>query len=238
MMEGQGWFTGEVERSLMEGRADVAVHSAKDLPTTLGPGLEVAAIPLRGDPCDAVVSADGSALDDLPAGATVGTSSERRQAMVRALHPRLRAVDLRGNVDTRLAKLEAGEVDALLLAAAGLERLGLAARITEKLDPRRFVPAPAQGALALEARASSESAAVTARVADREATTAVAAERAVLRQLGGGCLLPLGAWARVEEGRLVLTASLVASEELRVVELSGSLDAPEQLGREVADRLR
>ncbi|HZB98280.1 MAG TPA: hydroxymethylbilane synthase, partial [Candidatus Sulfotelmatobacter sp.] len=111
MMEGQGWFTGEVERSLMEGRADVAVHSAKDLPTTLGPGLEVAAIPLRGDPCDAVVSADGSALDDLPAGATVGTSSERRQAMVRALHPRLRAVNLRGNVDTRLAKLEAGEVD-------------------------------------------------------------------------------------------------------------------------------
>ena len=177
-LEGEGWFTAELERALLEGRADVAVHSAKDLPTELAPGLAVAALLIRGDPRDALVSSLGARLADLPGGATVGTSSARRAAYLAAGYPHLRTVPMRGNVDTRLSKLDGGQVDALLLAAAGLDRLGLGHRAGERLDPTDFVPAPAQGAIALEVVAGTAAADLCAAAGDAATATAVRAERA------------------------------------------------------------
>ena len=219
-LEGQGWFTAELERSLLDGRADIAVHSAKDLPSALAPGLVIAALLPRGDARDAAVTRDASRLGDLPAGATVGTSSARRIAFLAADHPALRPVAMRGNVDTRLRKLDAGQVDALVLACAGLERLGVRRRY-EALDPGVFVPAPAQGAIALAATAA-----------------CVRAERAVLAALGGGCLLPLGAYARREADQLVLTAAFTEDGGIRRAELTGDPEQPERLGAAVAALLR
>ena len=243
-MEGQGWFTAELERALLDGRADAAVHSAKDLPTQLAEGLAAAAHLERGDARDALVTRERATLDPLRPGAAVGTSSPRREAFLHALRPDLRAVPIRGNVDTRLGKLDAGEIDALLLAAAGLDRLGLGDRATERLDPRRFVPAPAQGVIAVETREGSAAAGACA-LADHAASSAAArAERTVLAELGGGCRLPVGAWARVEEKRLVLLAALAVEEPglgvvLRTAELAAPLDGdPRALGAEVAARLR
>ena len=236
-LEGQGWFTADLERSLLDGRADVAVHSAKDLPSALAPGLSIAAYLVRADARDGVVSRTGG-LEDLPAGATVGTSSARRAGLLAALYPRLRAVPIRGNVDTRLRKLDAGEVDALVLACAGIDRLGLGGRLAQRLNPLQFVPSPAQGAVALEAVTGSAPAHACEPVDDRVTRLAVTAERAVLSALGGGCLLPLGAWARVEAGRLVLVAALVAEGSIRRGEAEGSLENPQALGEAVAARLR
>jgi hydroxymethylbilane synthase len=238
LMEGQGWFTAELERALLDGRADLAVHSAKDLPTTLAGGLEQSALLERGDARDAAVTHDGRSLAELAAGAAVGTSSARRAALLVALHPHVRPVPIRGNVDTRLAKLDAGDVDALVLAAAGLDRLGRSKRIAELLDPAVFVPAPAQGAIALEARRDSPSATLAASVAHAPTVNAVAAERAVLEALGGGCLLPLGAWARLAGGRLLVTAALATGAGLRRADLAGAVEAPEELGRQVAALLQ
>jgi len=237
-LEGQGWFTAELEHSLLDGRADVAVHSGKDLPSVLAPGLSVAAYLSRADPRDGVVSAGDRSLAELPAGATVGTSSARRAGLLAALHPRLRPVAIRGNVDTRLRKLESLEVDALVLACAGLDRLGLGDRCCERLDPTEFVPSPAQGAIALEAATGSSAARRCAAVGDPETTAAVVAERAVLAGLGGGCLLPLGAWARIEDGRLVMVAALVVHGAVRRAEVSGSVENPSELGEMLAARLR
>jgi hydroxymethylbilane synthase len=214
------------------------VHSAKDLPTALAPGLGIAAYLARADARDGVVSAGGRPLHALPTGATVGTSSARRAGLLAALYPGLRTVPMRGNVDTRLRKLDAGEVDALLLACAGLDRLSLGGRLTQRLDANEFVPSPAQGAIALEAVAGSGAARACALVGDSATRIAVTAERAVLISLGGGCLLPLGAWARIEDGRLVLVAALVVEGAIRRAELSGVLDKPEALGEMVAARLR
>jgi hydroxymethylbilane synthase len=237
-LEGQGWFTAEIERALLDGRADLAVHSAKDLPTELGPGLEVAAVLARADPRDAVVTRDGGGLDSLADGAAVGSSSARRAALIADLRPGLRCVPIRGNVDTRLAKLDAGEVDGLVAAAAGLDRLGLGDRAFERLDPRRFVPAPAQGAIALEAVAGTAAAHTAAAAGDAGTALAVRAERAVLRALGGGCLLPLGAWARLEDGRLVVSAALGVDGEVRRAELAGDPQRLEALVELVAGALR
>jgi hydroxymethylbilane synthase len=237
-LEGQGWFTADIERSLLEGRADIAVHSAKDLPSVLAPGLGIAAYLVRADVRDGVVSASGEPLEALPAGATVGTSSARRAGLLAAMYPGLRPIAIRGNVDTRLRKLDAGDFDALLLACAGLDRLSLGARFTQRLDPGEFVPSPAQGAIALETVIGSAVAAACAQAGDDTTRVAVTAERAVLISLGGGCLLPLGAWARVEDGRLLLTAALVEDGGIRRAEASGSLDAPEALGETVAAQLR
>jgi hydroxymethylbilane synthase len=237
-LEGEGWFTADLERSLLDGRADVAVHSAKDLPTALAPGLGIAAYLARADARDGVVSAGGRPLHALPTGATVGTSSARRAGLLAALYPGLRTVPMRGNVDTRLRKLDAGEVDALLLACAGLDRLSLGGRLTQRLDANEFVPSPAQGAIALEAVPGSGAARACALVGDSATRITVTAERAVLISLGGGCLLPLGAWARIDEGRLVLVAALVVEGAIRRAELSGALDEPEALGEMVAARLR
>jgi hydroxymethylbilane synthase len=237
-LEGQGWFTAEIERTLLDGRADVAVHSAKDLPSVLAPGLSIGAYLARADVRDGVVSAGGLQLEVLPAGATVGTSSARRAGLLAALHPQLRPVAIRGNVDTRLRKLDAGEFDALLLACAGLDRLSLGDRLTQRLDAATFVPAPAQGAIALETVAGTPAARACGLAADAATAATVTAERAVLIGLGGGCLLPLGAWARIEGSQLVLVAALVVDGSIRRAEAAGSLEAPEELGDLVASRLR
>ena len=237
-LEGQGWFTADLERSLVDGRADVAVHSAKDLPSVLAAGLGIAAFLPRADARDGVVSASGRRLNELPAGATVGTSSARRAGLLTGLYPGLRVVPMRGNVDTRVRKLEEGEFDAILLACAGLDRLGLGDRFTERLDPLEFVPSPAQGAIAIEAVTGSVAARACEPADHRETRIAVTAERAVLSALGGGCLLPLGAWARIVDERLVLVAALVVEGTIRRAKADGSLDDPEALGRMVAARLR
>ena len=236
-MTGQGWFTSEVEAAVLSGRADAAVHSAKDLPTTLAAGLAVVATLPRADVRDALVTR-GETLRALPAGATVGTSSVRRAHLLAWLRPDLRVVPMRGNVDTRLRRLDEGAVDALLLAAAGLDRLGRGDRVTERLDPRVVVPAPAQGAIAVEADPASAVAAAVAGADDPDTHTAIRVERAVLVALGGGCLLPLGVWARREGAELVVSAVLAGNGELRRVELGGPADRPAELAERVAAALR
>ncbi len=237
-LEGEGWFSAALELAISEGRADAAVHSAKDLPGNLAAGLGVAAFLERADCRDALVTRDGRGLGTLESGSSIGTSSARRAAFLRVLHPELMVVPLRGNVDTRLRRLEDGVVDGLILACAGLDRIGAAERISERLDARIFVPAPCQGAIAIETRSGGDAAAACVPVDHPPTRVAAAAERAVLSALGGGCLLPLGAWARIEDGRLVLTAALDTGGALRRVELAGDAAAPEELGERVAARLR
>ena len=237
-LSGQGWFTSELESALRDGRVDLAVHSAKDLPGEVAAGLTVAAYLPRADPRDALVSSGGITLDALPPGSRVGTSSPRRAAFVRAANPGVEIVPIRGNVDTRLRKLDGGAVHALLLACAGLDRLGLGARTTERLDPRVFVPSPAQGVIAVEGLLGSQASAAVAAISDAASTIAVQAERAVLAALGGGCLLPLGAWARVEGGELVLSASWEVGGVIRRAEAAGPPAEPTVLGKRVGARLQ
>jgi hydroxymethylbilane synthase len=201
---GKGLFVKEIEEALLDGRIDCAVHSMKDVPAELPAGLVIGAIPEREDPRDALVSRGGVRFDDLPAGARLGTASLRRQAQ--ALHRR-RDLDirvLRGNVDTRLSKLDAGEFDAILLAAAGLRRLSLADHITELLDPTLAPPAPGQGALAIEVRAADAAAGWLAALRHGPTAIAVAAERGALEALEGSCRTAIGAYARIEDERLDL----------------------------------
>ncbi|MGE0311394.1 MAG: hydroxymethylbilane synthase [Lautropia sp.] len=193
---GKGLFTKELETALLDGRADLAVHSLKDVPMDLPDAFEIAAILVREDPRDALVSPRHESLDALPTGAVVGTSSLRRAAQLRALRPDLDVQPLRGNLDTRLAKLDAGGYDAIVLAAAGLKRLGLAARIRAPIPADRMLPSPGQGALALEIRAGDvETGRQLQPLDDRDTRLAVQAERAVSRMLGGNCRTPLGAHA-------------------------------------------
>ncbi len=215
---GKGAFLKEIEQALEAREVDLAVHSLKDVPTVLPDGLELCAILERADPRDALLSS-GAGLDDLPRGATVGTTSLRRQAQLRAVRPDLSITDLRGNVETRIRRLREGRFDAILLAMAGLVRLGRVDEVTEPLDPRRFIPAPGQGAIALECRA--DDAAVREAVAplDHPSTARrVSAERYFLAALGGGCNVPLGAHA-FEDGAGLELIGLVArvdgSEVLR-----------------------
>src|SRR5450755_1221269 len=189
----KGLFTKEIEEALLDGRADLAVHSLKDLPTELPAGLVLAAVPPREDPRDAVV---GKKLADLPLGAKVGTSSLRRAAQLRQLRPDLQVESVRGNLDTRLRKLDEGQYDAILLAAAGLKRLGWGDRIAEILAPEKMCPAVGQGALAIETRAGSTA---VAALDHADTHIAVMAERAVLAALGGGCQVPIGAYATVSQ---------------------------------------
>jgi len=237
-MEGQGWFTAEVERTLLDGRAELAVHSAKDLPSQLSSGLEVAAHLGRGDPRDALVSRDRQRLGDLPSGARVGTSSARRINLLRLLRPDVEFVPMRGNVDTRLAKLDGGEVDALVLAAAGLDRLDSGHRITERLDPTRCVPAPCQGIIVVEAVRGAAAAEIAADVDVGVSRAAATCERTVLMALGGGCLLPMGAWARLVGDALLCIAAIADQRGHRHVEMSGDPDDPAGLGQRVAEQLR
>jgi hydroxymethylbilane synthase len=212
----KGLFTEELERDLREGRVDCCVHSLKDLPTANPPGLAVVATPLREDPRDAFVAPAGSALRsllDLPTGARVGTSSLRRRAQLAALRPDLEIVDLRGNVGTRLRKLDEGACDGAILAAAGLRRLGLHERITALLDPPTWLSAPGQGAIAIQVRADDvEVRDIVTRLNDAGTARAVHAERAMLAALEGGCQVPIGAY--VDGERLF---GLIASLDGRVV---------------------
>jgi hydroxymethylbilane synthase len=225
---GKGLFIKELEVAMAEGRADFAVHSLKDVPMDMPPGFTLASIAAREDPRDAFVSNRYKRLAELPAGAIVGTSSLRREAQLRERYPALRIEPLRGNVNTRLRKLDEGQYDAIILAAAGLKRLGFASRISALLEADESLPAPGQGALGIECRSDRpELVTVLAPLADRATTLATTAERAFSRALGGSCHTPLAGYAEWEEGTLWLRG-LLASRDGHDV-LRGELDA------EVAD---
>ena len=238
---GKGLFIKELESALADGRAELAVHSMKDLPAELPPGFAIAAILEREDPRDAFVSNQFKDLKDLPAGAVVGTSSLRRAAQILERHPRLEARLLRGNVETRLAKLDRGEYDAVILAVAGLLRLGLGSRIRARLDPDESLPVPGQGALGIECLAARKDvAALLAPFADLTATLCVRAERAVSRAFGGSCTIPLGAYAELKGKQLRLRALVAAADGRRVAraDVAGDAKQPEALGELAAEDLR
>ncbi len=230
---GQGVFTKELEVALLDGRIDVAVHSLKDLPTVNPVGLSIAATPEREDARDALVlradaDAGGASIESLAADSIIGTSSLRRIAQLKHLRPDVRVKDLRGNVDTRLRKLDAGEYDALILASAGLRRLGLGRRISAAIDTDVMLPAVSQGSLGVQTRADdAETNARVSRLDDAATRAAVLAERALLRKLGGGCQVPIAAHARVEGGRLRLDGLVASLDGSRVIRDSIETDTLE-----------
>jgi hydroxymethylbilane synthase len=233
-----GLFTSDLEKALVERRVDVVVHSLKDLPVTGPAGPPIVSIPLRGDPADALVSCQGHALSDLPPGSRVGTSSPRRACLVRALRRDVEVVPLRGNVDTRVRHLEEGRYDAVILAVAGLARLGLDGKITERLDPRDFPPAPGQGALAIQARGEAgELLDALVGTDDPEARKTATAERSCLSALGGGCSRPIGAHARVESGSILIAAFVGSSDGRTILRAEGSGSDPDEVGRQAAEAL-
>jgi len=241
---GKGVFTKELEEALLDDRIDIAVHSLKDLPTIVPDGLSIAAICKREDPRDALVvnrkHESSAALFSLPKGATIGTSSPRRLAQLKHLREDLVITELRGNVDTRLRKLDEGQYDALVLACAGLRRLGLESRISAALPASEMLPAVGQGALGIETRAKDEDTIYAVGKLDHKFTRlACTAERAFLRSLGGGCQLPIAAHAVVREKRIRLDGLVADPHGLRIVRdrISGSLDEAEQLGTELGARL-
>jgi hydroxymethylbilane synthase len=210
---GKGLFTKELEEALLSGAIDLAVHSMKDVPTALPQGLTIAAILPREDPSDAFIAKRARTLAELPAGARVGTSSVRRKAQLLRSRPDLECVPLRGNVDTRLAKLEAGETDAILLALAGLKRLGIAERITSVLDPDEWLPSLAQGAAGIEIRlADARTALLIAALNDEAASTELACERAFQAALDGSCRTPIAGLARIEGTRLCFRGEVIAPD--------------------------
>ena len=230
---GKGLFIKELEVALEERRADIAVHSMKDLPGDLPAGLTIAAVLERADPRDAL-------LHDLPHGARLGTSSLRRQAQLMAARPDLRIEPLRGNVDTRLRRLDAGEMDAIVLACAGLIRLGLESRITARLDPAISLPAVAQGVIGIECRgADAPTLALVSLLNHRDTRIAMDAERAFAQRLGGSCQSPIAAHARLEGRRLLLEGLVAEPDGSRLLRdtLSGSIDEPAALGHQLAERI-
>ncbi|MCG6926266.1 MAG: hydroxymethylbilane synthase [Acidobacteria bacterium] len=231
---GKGAFLKEIEEAMQAGEIDLAVHSLKDVPTVTPEGLELVAMLERADPRDALVS-KGPGLDELPRGARVGTTSLRRQAQLGAARPDLEVADLRGNVDTRLRRLREGKFDAILLAMAGLVRLGRADEVTEALDPGAFVPAPGQGTIALECRGDDQAVREAVAPLHHEPTArAVAAERAFLATLGGGCNVPLGAHATAREEGLDLVGFVARVDGSTLLRGERSGDAPVELGRALA----
>jgi hydroxymethylbilane synthase len=230
----KGLFTKEIEEALLAGRADLAVHSLKDLPTELPAGLVLAATPPREDPRDAIV---GRRLVDLPPGAKLGTSSLRRAAQLRKVRPDLEIEPVRGNLDTRLRKLDAGQYDAIVLAAAGLRRLGWEDRIAEILSPDIVCPAVGQGSLAIETAAGHEQ--PCAQLDHAPTRAAVTSERALLGALGGGCQVPIGAYATVADGRLSLQAVVVSPDGMHLIRKQSeglAADAAE-IGRSLGETL-
>lgn len=236
----KGLFIKEIEEALLAREIDVAVHSLKDLPTEQPAGLVLGAVPQREDPRDVFISREGESLESMPAGARVATSSLRRQTQLRALRPDLVYVAMRGNLDTRLRKLERGDCEALVLAAAGVRRLGLSERITSYFRLGQMCPAVGQGALGIEIRANDPRAREAVAPLDHLAThQAVRAERAVLRRLGGGCQVPIAAHAAVEDGNLRLqglVANLDGTQVIRA-QSKGPVSDPEMLGATVAEAL-
>jgi hydroxymethylbilane synthase len=237
---GKGLFLKELEVAMLDDRADLAVHSLKDVPAELEPGFVLPAILPRADGADAFVSNDYADLAALPLGARVGTSSLRRQAQLRAVRPDLTLLDLRGNVGTRLSKLDAGHYDAILLACAGLERLGLASRIRSRLAAPDWLPAPGQAAIAIEARSDRPDVLALLRALDDAQTRlAVTAERAMNHALGGSCTVPVGAWCTVTERGLHLRGMVgdADSGRLLLAQAEAEGDQAEALGRQVAQAL-
>lgn len=238
---GKGLFTKELEQAMLDGAVDLAVHSLKDMPTEVPDGLVIGAITTRLDPGDAFVSAHYAAVEDLPVGARVGTSSLRRRAQLLAVRPDLTICDLRGNVNTRLAKLDAGEFDAIVLAAAGLKRLGFERRIRSILPRSVMLPAVGQGALAIECRAG-DAAILSAIEFLRDAgmTTAAQAERAFLRRVEGGCQIPVGVYAEVDaDGQISIDAMISSVDGQRICrsDAQGAGEQAEALGTALAEEL-
>jgi hydroxymethylbilane synthase len=236
----KGIFTKEIEAALAAGRVNLAVHSLKDLPTELPPGFEIAAITDRQDPRDAFCSRKYAKIEDLPHGARVGTSSLRRQAQLKAIRPDLDIHPLRGNVDTRLRKLEQGEYDAIILAAAGLKRLGKTELITQIIPAEIMCPAAGQGALGIEIREGDSATRQHLEfLNDPYARAATTCERALLNSLGGGCQVPIGAFAEMRDGRLHLDAIVADPDGSKLLRESrdGDINDPEALGNAVGDIL-
>jgi hydroxymethylbilane synthase len=236
---GKGLFTKEIDEALLDGRIDLAVHSLKDVPFQLPEGIDFAAIPEREDPRDAFVS-NGANLQDLPGGARIGTSSLRRQVQLRHRFPTLNLVTLRGNVDTRLRKLAEGEFDGIILAAAGLKRLGHEKRITQILDDDIMLSAVGQGALGIVCRSNDDATRRTLAVLDHQQTRlAVSAERGLLRALGGSCQVPVAGKATIQGTHLVLRGLIASLDGTRVLaeEMSGPVDDPVKLGLDLGQKL-
>ncbi len=242
----KGVFIKELEEALLDGRADIAVHSMKDVPTEVDSRFSFPAALSREDPRDCLVSRTGAKLDELPAGARIGTSSVRRQAQLRHYRKNLEIVPLRGNVDTRLAKLERGEYDAIVVAKAGLDRLGLSGKIAEVLGPEVLLSAVGQGALGIETRAGDPKfCKLVATLTDVDTKDAINAERALLAELEGGCQVPVGAWARRQNGRFVMDSCVVSPDGSEYIRLSAEATAEEMqdrrtplvLGRQLGRRL-
>jgi hydroxymethylbilane synthase len=240
-MDGKGVFIKELEDALLENLIDLAVHSMKDVPTETPAGLSIAAIPAREDPRDCVVARGNGSLAELAPGARVGTSSMRRQAQILHFRPDLQVMGLRGNVDTRLRKLDEGQCDAVVLAKAGLDRLGLAQRASEILDAKVMLPAAGQGALGIEARAAdAEVLAILDSLEDAPTRLCVAAERAMLAELEGGCQVPVGALARLQDEELLLEGCVLSpdgTQRLRETASGPKKDA-ERIGRSLGRALR
>jgi hydroxymethylbilane synthase len=237
---GKGLFIKELEVALEEQRADIAVHSVKDLPGDLPDGLTIAAVLERADARDALLTASAGRLDDLPRGARVGTSSLRRQAQLLAARPDLNVETLRGNVDTRLRRLDAGDMDAIVLACAGLIRLGLESRITARLDPEICLPAVAQGVIGIECRgADSRTLGLVAVLNHQDTRIAMDAERAFAHRLGGSCQSPIAAHARLDGQRLLLDGLVAEPDGSRLLRdtVSGAIDDPAALGALLAERI-
>jgi hydroxymethylbilane synthase len=239
---GKGLFVKEIEQSLLDGETDLAVHSMKDMPAELPEGLTIGAIPKRVDHRDVLLSKDGRTLDELPQGALVGTSSLRRSAQLLAYRPDIRIESLRGNIDTRIRKLNEGNFDAIVLAAAGLERVNWEGTISQFLPVEISVPAVGQGALAIECRADDEEMLALLRKFDHRPTRlAVTAERSFLHKLQGGCQVPIGAYATVEESGaetlITLTGLVAAPDGSRVFRHTASGKDPQTLGQQVAEEL-
>jgi hydroxymethylbilane synthase len=237
---GEGVFVKALEAELINGRADVAVHSLKDVPSAEAPQLVIAAVPTREDPRDALVTRDGRPFEDLPDGAVLATGSPRRIAQLRALRSDLRFTGVRGNVDTRLRKLDAGEFDGLVIAVAGLKRLGLASRVATAFSVDQCIPAVGQGALAIQCRRDDvQTLSLLASVDDAEAHAEVRAERSFLVAIGGGCRVPVGALARKETAELRLWAIMADASGVTLArsDRSGVVDDAERLGRAVASDL-
>mgnify|MGYP005840321771 CR=1 FL=1 len=239
-MREEGVFVKELESALLARRIDLAVHSLKDMPVDTTAGLAIAAVAKREDPRDALVTRDGLKLRDLPPGSRIATDSLRRACQLRALRPDLRIVSIRGNVDTRIRKVEAGEAEGVIVAAAALARMGWTGRAAGIMDERSMLPAPGQGAIALETRADDAAARDIASAAnDVDSERATAAERAFLRRLGGGCRVPIAALGRIE-GVALRLAGLVgdaAGERIVRGEIAGPVDDAEALGARLAEQL-
>lgn len=237
---GKGLFVKEIEEALLDGRVDLAVHSMKDMPADIPEGLAIGPIPQREIPYDVLISASGAPLDGLPEGAAIGTSSLRRGAQLLSARPDVRIIPLRGNLDTRLRKLDAGEMDAIVLAAAGVRRLGLAARITETLPADVMLPAVAQGALCIEVRRNDATIAAALAFLDHpESTVAVAGERAFLRRIGGSCQVPVAGHATVENDTIVMAGLVAELDGSRVLRAArrGPARQCREIGIELAEAL-